>query len=146
MDSPAVFVSTAGYALLLAAVQQHAQKGPRGKMAPHPARWKLTPPCHSPASGDNPGPHGSHHGKPHLLHLPDADLQEDPQELTFLPGACGVVTPLLAGLGRAEQEGMFPDGHWELVVFLTQKDCGPTGLGDVGPCHGEQPCTPGPPN
>lgn len=43
--------------------------------------------------------------------------------------------PTPAGLGRAEQEGMFPDGHWELVVFLTQRIVASTGLGDVGPCH-----------
>lgn len=51
--------------------------------------------------------------------------------------------PLLVGLGQAEQEGMLSEGYCELVVFLTQKDRGPTGLGDVGLRHGEQPCTPG---
>lgn len=53
---------------------------------------------------------------------------------------------LLAGLGWAEQEGMLSEGYCELVVFLTQKDHGPTGLGDMGLRHGEQPCTLGPLN
>lgn len=47
-----------------------------------------------------------------------ADLQEDPQELTFLPGACGVVTPSWRGWVGQSRRHVPPDGHWELVVFL----------------------------
>lgn len=42
--------------------------------------------CPSVPSGDHPGPHGRHHGEPHLLHLPGAHLQEGAQELALLPG------------------------------------------------------------
>ena len=97
-------------------------------------------------SGDNPGPHGRHDGKPHLLHLPGADLQEDPQELPLFPGACcaALSAPLRAGLGRGEQEAVFSEVPVNSLCYLAQKDHGPVGLRNVGLSQGEQPCTAGP--
>lgn len=73
--------------------------GPSG-VCGHPV-----PSCPPVPSGDDPGPHGRHHGEPHLLHLPGAHLPEGAQELALLPGGPLGPAELLLLLLRARGPG-----------------------------------------
>lgn len=61
-------------------------RGAAGSSRSVPPGARRHPSRPSVPSGDDPGPHGRHHGEPHLLHLPGAHLPEGAPELALLPG------------------------------------------------------------